>query len=291
MPLPPPAPLQGPSDDPPPRGCQLHTNLQKAGSGVEEAGKEHIRGAVEECLEDARSIDQNTSALNVSFSGDRDNPIKLRDDELCASEDEIDWENVNGDQEILGRAEIVLNPSRTPTSDPDQGVGHSGNIEDLTIKPLKQHSFLVTGFSRLTPSCQSQSGKSIINACSIPLGARWSQLDEGSGASAFPYQRRETSTYIVDSGYGDSSSKGELGRSDTRKYSQCDDGDAYSSEDNVGRLDNVKYSEWSSLEKHRLLAYKKEGKSWKWIFSKFPGRTEAAVRTRWSKVRPRPKAK
>ncbi|OAF54971.1 hypothetical protein VC83_08596 [Pseudogymnoascus destructans] len=38
----------------------LHTHLQKAGSGVEE-----------ECLEDARSIDQNTSALNVSSSGDR----------------------------------------------------------------------------------------------------------------------------------------------------------------------------------------------------------------------------
>lgn len=49
----------------------LQTNLRKAGFGVGEAGKEHIRGAVEECLGEARSIDQNTSALSVSSGGDR----------------------------------------------------------------------------------------------------------------------------------------------------------------------------------------------------------------------------
>jgi hypothetical protein len=37
----------------------------------------------------------------------------------------------------------------------------------------------------------------------------------------------------------------------------------------------------------RLLAYKKEGKSWEWIFRRFPGTTRPAIRTRWNMVRPR----
>jgi hypothetical protein len=41
---------------------------------------------------------------------------------------------------------------------------------------------------------------------------------------------------------------------------------------------------WSELDKQRLLAYKKEGKDWTWIFKRFPERTEAAVRTRWSMI-------
>ncbi|KFY96960.1 hypothetical protein V500_02253 [Pseudogymnoascus sp. VKM F-4518 (FW-2643)] len=135
-------------------------------------------------------------------------------------------------------------------------VSHAGNIEDLTIKPLRQHSFLVTGFSRLTSSRPSQSGKTVrstTNARLVPLGAR-----EGGSASVFPSQRRETSSCIVDCGFGDCSSEDELGRSDTRKYSQWSalsrsdvdgfgdgylntgsDGDAYSSEDNVGPLISV----------------------------------------------------
>jgi Myb-like DNA-binding domain len=38
---------------------------------------------------------------------------------------------------------------------------------------------------------------------------------------------------------------------------------------------------WSELEEQRLLAYRKEGKSWDWIFSQFPNRTHGAIRTRW----------
>jgi hypothetical protein len=190
-------------------------------------------------------------------------------------------------------------------------VGHAGNIEDLTIKPLRQHSFLVTGFSRLTSSRPSQSGKTVrstTNACLVPLGARRTRLDKGSSASAFLSQQQETSSRIVDYGFGDGSSEDELGRSDTRKYSQWStssssdidnfsdgdlntgsDGDAYSSEDNVGRSDDRKHSKWSPLDKQRLSAYKKEGKSWEWIFSKFLGRTKGAVRTRWSTMQPKAK--
>ncbi|KAL5347675.1 hypothetical protein ACLOAV_007084 [Pseudogymnoascus australis] len=190
-------------------------------------------------------------------------------------------------------------------------VGHSGNTKDLTIKQLKQHLFLVTGFSRRTSSRPSQSGRTVrstTNACLVPLSARRTRADKGRSASTFPSQRREASSHIVDYSFGDGSSEDELGRSDKRKYSQwsassrsdvdgfgdgdpntCSDGDAYSSEDNVGRSDNRKYSEWSALDKQRLSAYKKEGKSWEWIFGKFPGRTKGAVRTRWSILQPRVK--
>jgi hypothetical protein len=35
---------------------------------------------------------------------------------------------------------------------------------------------------------------------------------------------------------------------------------------------------WSDLDEQRLLAYKKEGQPWSWIFKKFKGRTHGAVR-------------
>ncbi|KFY78272.1 hypothetical protein V499_02527 [Pseudogymnoascus sp. VKM F-103] len=188
-------------------------------------------------------------------------------------------------------------------------VGYAGNTKDLTIKQLKQHLFLVTGFSRRTSSRPSQSGRTVrstTNACLVPLSARRTRADKGRSASTFPSQRREASSHIVDYSFGDGSSEDELGRSDTRKYSQWSassrsdvdgfgdgdlntgsDGDAYSSEDNVGRSVDRKYSEWSPLDKQRLSAYKKEGKTWEWIFSKFPGRTKGAVRTRWSTMQPK----
>jgi hypothetical protein len=46
---------------------------------------------------------------------------------------------------------------------------------------------------------------------------------------------------------------------------------------------------WGELDEQRLLAYKKEGKPWSWIFRKFPGRTPGAVRTRLNMVQARVK--
>jgi hypothetical protein len=59
-----------------------------------------------------------------------------------------------------------------------------------------------------------------------------------------------------------------------------DNGD--SSEAEQGRSSTSKQSRWSHLDEQRLLAYKKEGKSWSWAFHKFPSRTQPAIRTRWS---------
>jgi hypothetical protein len=65
------------------------------------------------------------------------------------------------------------------------------------------------------------------------------------------------------------------------------DGDGCSSEDELGRSGTRKHSRWDPIDDQRLLAYKKEAKSWKWIFRQFPGRTQPAVRTRLNIVQAR----
>jgi hypothetical protein len=74
--------------------------------------------------------------------------------------------------------------------------------------------------------------------------------------------------------------------SDTDPDSSSDD-DGCSAEDEQGRSSTRKNVPWEDLDEQRLLAYMKEEKSWKWIFPKFPGRTPAAIRTRWNMIRPR----
>ncbi len=55
--------------------------------------------------------------------------------------------------------------------------------------------------------------------------------------------------------------------------SSGDDEDSSAAEQR--RSSASKQSRWSDLDEQRLLAYKQEGKSWEWIFCKFPGRTQA----------------
>ena len=62
------------------------------------------------------------------------------------------------------------------------------------------------------------------------------------------------------------------------------DGDGCSSEEELGRSGTRMNVPWEPLDEQRLLAYKKEGKPWEWIFKKFPGRTRPAVRTHWTIV-------
>jgi hypothetical protein len=77
-----------------------------------------------------------------------------------------------------------------------------------------------------------------------------------------------------------------LNDSDPDLSSSSDD-DGSSTEDEQGRSSTRKHSAWLPLDEQRLLAYKKEGKSWSWIFRKFPGRTPGAVRTRCHMVQAR----
>lgn len=69
--------------------------------------------------------------------------------------------------------------------------------------------------------------------------------------------------------------------------SSDDDGDR--GEDGQGGLSPRKNIPWGELDEQRLRVYKKEGKPWKWIFKKFPGRTEPAIRTRWTIIQQRAK--
>jgi hypothetical protein len=56
------------------------------------------------------------------------------------------------------------------------------------------------------------------------------------------------------------------------------DDDGCSSEaEKQGGLSVRMNNTWDPVDEQRLLAYKKEDKSWEWIFKKFPGRAAAAV--------------
>jgi len=75
------------------------------------------------------------------------------------------------------------------------------------------------------------------------------------------------------------------GLSDSDSDSSSDD-DRCSNKDEQARSSTRKNIPWGPIDEQRLLAYKKEDKSWNWIFRKFPGRTENAVLARWNIVRP-----
>ena len=64
------------------------------------------------------------------------------------------------------------------------------------------------------------------------------------------------------------------------------DDDGCSREEELGRSDTRMNVPCEAIDGQRLRAWK-EGKSWGWIFKKFPGRTPAAVRTRLNIVQTR----
>jgi len=155
-----------------------------------------------------------------------------------------------------------------------------GKIDDFTIKPIEQHSFLLTGFSQHTPSQPSFGGATLSTAAEAGrnhVDATRTRPQDGSAvdAGALASRRSEFSNSDDDGGLSDSDPE-----------SSSDD-DGCLSEAEQGRSTTSKQSRWSDLDEQRLLAYKKEGKSWEWIFGKFPGRTRPAVRTRWNMIRPR----
>ena len=160
-----------------------------------------------------------------------------------------------------------------------ESIGHVGKIDDFTIKPM-EHSFLLTGFSLHTSSQSSSSSgtASTTESSRIHRNATRTRPQDSRavGAGAF-VSRSEPSS---------SDDDGRLSDSDSESSS---DDDGCSSGDEQGRSSTSKRSRWDDIDEQRLLAYKKEDKSWEWIFKKFPGRTAAAVRTRWTMVQHRVK--
>lgn len=83
-----------------------------------------------------------------------------------------------------------------------------GKINDFTIKPTKQHSFLVTGFSRHASSSLSSVSTIILSAMETGRthrGATWTQLQPGKVlAQALVLQGSEPSCSDNNGGFSDS---------------------------------------------------------------------------------------
>jgi hypothetical protein len=162
-------------------------------------------------------------------------------------------------------------------------IGHAGKINDFTIKPMEQYSFLVTGFSRYTSSRLSSGGKAMSTTAETGrdyIDATRPRTHHGKTIYAQP---------LASEGSESSSSDDDGSISDSDPDLSSDD-NGYSSEaEKQGGLSTGMNIPWDPVDEQRLLAWKKEGKSWDWIFGKFPGRTENAVRTRLSMVKHRVK--
>ncbi|KAI9769831.1 MAG: hypothetical protein M1840_003825 [Geoglossum simile] len=162
-----------------------------------------------------------------------------------------------------------------------ESIGYVGKIDDFTIKPIEHHSFLLTGFSRYTSSQPSFGGATLSTAEAgrnhVDATHTRPQNGRAVDARALASRRSEPLSSDDDGGLSDSDPESSSG----------DDGCL--SEAEQGHSSMSKRSRWSDLDEQRLLAYKKEGKSWDWIFGKFPSRTGPAIRTRWNMVRPRDK--
>ncbi|KAF8846737.1 hypothetical protein BDZ45DRAFT_755683 [Acephala macrosclerotiorum] len=148
----------------------------------------------------------------------------------------------------------------------------------LTTSISSRYSFLLTGFSRHTLSRFSSNGTTILTA------AEANRVHDDATRSQLWYSKAvNTVGAIAPRGSELFSSDHEAGLSHSGLNSSSNDG-VCSSRDEQGRSSTSKHSRWDGIDEQRLLAYKKEDKSWGWIFKKFLGRTPAAVDRRQLKL-------
>jgi hypothetical protein len=120
-------------------------------------------------------------------------------------------------------------------------IGHMGKIDDFTIKPVEQHSFLLTGFSQHTSSRPSFGGTTLSTAAEAGrdhVDAARTRPQEGKAvdAGALASRRSKPSISDDDGGLSDSNSESSSG----------DDG--CSSENEQGRSSTSKHSRWLDLD-------------------------------------------
>ena len=149
-------------------------------------------------------------------------------------------------------------------------TGHVGKIDDFSIKPMEQHSYLLSGLSRHASSRLSYSG----TALSTTAEAGRDHVD---ATRTGPRLGRAVDARALASRRSEPSSSNDDGLSDSDSESSSD-GDGCSAEDEQGRSSTRKNVPWEDLDEQRLLAGKEE-QPWKWIFSKFPGRTDPVYRS------------
>jgi hypothetical protein len=160
-------------------------------------------------------------------------------------------------------------------------TGHVGKINDFTIKPIEQYSYLLSGFSWHASSRLSSSGTALSTTAEagcdhVDPTRTGPQYGRAVNARALASRRCEPSSSNDDGGLSDSDPD----------VSSDDDGCSSEAEKQGGSSVRMNIP-WDPVDEQRLVAWKKEGKPWDWIFKKFPGRTYPAIRTRWSMVRPR----
>jgi hypothetical protein len=130
-----------------------------------------------------------------------------------------------------------------------------GKIDDFTIKPMEHHSFLLTGFSRHTPS-QPSFGEATLSTAAeaghnhVDVTCTRPQNGRAVDARALASRRSEPPSGDDDNCLSDSNPK-----------SSSDDDDGCLSEAEQGHSSTSRHSRWSDLDEQRLLAYKKEGRS------------------------------
>jgi hypothetical protein len=160
--------------------------------------------------------------------------------------------------------------SLTPFSPSD---GYVGKLDDFTIKPLQQESFLLTRISQRTSSRLSSSGTTTLPphayAHTPSNNAARTRLRHGRAGRAVA-SRESTSTISDDDSLSD------------RDPDLSSDDDGCCSEDEQHRSSTRKHILWDEIR-----VYKEEGKAGKWILKKFPTRTEPTIRTRWTVIQQR----
>jgi len=154
-----------------------------------------------------------------------------------------------------------------------KSIGYMEKIDDFTIKPIEHYSFLLTGFSRYALSQPSFSEATLSTAAEAGhnhINATHTRTQNGRAIDARALVSRRSEQLSSDD-------DGSLSDSDPES-SSGDDGCLSKAEQEHSSTSEC--SQWSDLDEQCLLIYKKEGKSWEWIFGKFPGRTQPAIRTR-----------
>jgi len=157
----------------------------------------------------------------------------------------------------------------------ESALGHAGKIDNITTKPLGPESWLLTGFRH---SLRDMSGPPVSRTTMQPSGIYSSDVRSQERT----LHSRAANVAAVDLEDDPRSSDEDDSASD------CDldlgGGGGCPSEDGTRSSARI-HTQWSELDKQRLLAYKKEDKSWEWIFGQFPNRTHGAVQTRWHMLR------
>lgn len=142
-----------------------------------------------------------------------------------------------------------------------------GKLGDFTIKPLEQESLLLSGV------CHSAFQSLPSPTPTLPWHAKAHTPSKDVARTQLVHGRPVRAVAERSNTAGDSDDNS-LGDSDSDASSDNDGCRSEDEQDGPSPRKNVPWGE-------------EEGKPWKWIFKKFPGRTEPAIRTRWTIIQQR----